>query len=457
MTCLAYLTYRAQRSQGMPPGRLQLPVIGETIQYVIDPLAYTARNLAAFKGSFYANVLFQRTVNLEPTAENIKFVQRLTDVNFPETIVTVLGRESLVVTNGPVHKRLRKVTARAFTTAKLDSYLPIFQAVTQRHLCKMAELPQGFELFDHIKLYAFEMAQRVLLGVDMSDAKLREFLQDFNVATSGFASLLPVDLPGFPFRKCMNARRRIGKEYQAVIDQKRAERIRNMEQKCTATVLDMIMGASEERLEDLASDTELQDFCFSAAVGGHDTITATMQNMIHLLDGRPALARELRDEIAGVWTEDVVNRDLLKRLHKCRAFVLETLRLVPPLPDAFRLIKADTSVPSGGYALPVGTTVKMGFKAVTDRYAGTDDDIALQSWLDHDGEFVESRINDFTRCSAFGYGARLCVGYKFAIDEAMVFLITLLRNYNFVVIKRTHCKLFPFNYYRVCISLSARV
>merc|ERR1712232_1509774 len=114
-------------------------------------------------------------------------------------------------------------------------------------------------------------------------------------AISGLGCMLPFDIPGFHFRKAMNARRELGVRYQKIIDEKRSN-----PSKVPESMLDYVLvGGSHDGSE--PSDIELQDFCFAMAFAGHDTTLSTMQTMLHYLDANPSVTEQLRQEVSSVW------------------------------------------------------------------------------------------------------------------------------------------------------------
>jgi len=206
----------------------------------------------------------------------------------------------------------------------------------------------------------------------------------------------------------------------------------------------------------VATDVELQDFCITMAFAGHDTTLSTMQTMLHLLDGDSTVFEELRQEVDKAWDgKAAVSRDLLNSLHKCKAFAVESMRLVPPVANVVRKIDHDAVLPTCGSALPAGTTLMVNIKSVMDANLGATEQIRLKNWLDDKDNFIEHSLVDFARLSVFGTGGRMCLGYKFAMDEMLVFLLNLLHTYDFTVVKRSEVK-FPFHFYRVWTTFKHR-
>ena len=68
-------------------------------------------------------------------------------------------------------------------------------------------------------------------------------------------------------------------------------------------------------------------------------------------------------------------------------------------------------------------------------------------YLDAEGRFVDS-TSDATAFEVFGGGARMCIGYKFAKDELLVFLMCFLKGYD-LEIKSSKPKSLPFRSYSI--------
>merc|ERR1719401_44138 len=91
-----------------------------------------------------------------------------------------------------------------------------------------------------------------------------------------------------------------------------------------------------------ASDKELQDFCVAMNFAGHDTTLCTIQTLLHYLGENPDILPQLRAEVESAWDGVApMSRQLFAKLPQCRAFVMETMRMVPPAPFMAR----DLSVP----------------------------------------------------------------------------------------------------------------
>merc|ERR1712176_1077020 len=110
-----------------------------------------------------------------------------------------------------------------------------------------------------------------------------------------------------------------------------------------------------------------------------------MQTMLHHLDNNPSVKQALEEEVASIWDGKApITRALLRKLHKCRAFSLESMRIVPPVNVVSRKLEHDAEVDV--FSLPKGTTVSLGIKSITDHmYYGDSEELRLDRYLDTNG------------------------------------------------------------------------
>jgi len=428
-----------------------LALLGEMVEYMKDPEEFTRSRHEKHGGTFKTNVLLRPVVFLQPTPENIKFIYSNRDLGWADFWKDVVGRTSLAMVNDPLHKRMRSVYGRAFTQAQLDRYLAVFAELTQLHLTRWTQASEPQDMRAGIKVYTFDLAQRIMIGERFSEEKTAQSSQLFDLATAGMGCMLPYHFPGSYWSKTQRARKELVDIYQEIIDRRRVALANSTpEMPC---MLDMVMMDKGQDGGE-PTDKELQDMCFTMIFAGHDTTLATAQNVLHYLKAEPGMEDELRAEVDAAWDGRApVSRGLLQALPKCRAFVVEVLRQTPPVGAVFRLLKQDTVV--DGYEVPAGFTLGLNIKAVNKRGAGDDEgSLKLSRNLDDAGRFVD-RTFEASSFATFGGGSRMCIGYKFAMDELLVFVMTLLRRYTFTAESSFQAQ-FPFPSWKVLASFAPR-
>ncbi|CAE8711829.1 unnamed protein product [Polarella glacialis] len=437
---------RARRARRWPPGSFGWPLIGQTIEYMKDPGAFHISRHAEHGGTFKTSLLFSPTVLISPIEANGKFFFSLKALGWPYWFKLVIGETALPMIEDPMHKRIRTLNGRAFIDAQLDSYLPQLQELTAKHLNLWAAGKRGqgqpCDLYFDIKLYAFDMAQTVILGVDMPVERADRLMRLFTTVTSGLKALIHVEIPGLLWHKVMSCRRQLVGEYQEVINTRR-EQLR-LGSKPTS-MLDIMLTA-----DDVNGDVELQDFCIAMVFAGHDTTLATMQSTLYWLSKQPAVLAELRQEVLEAWDgSSQLTRETLGKVPKVRAFIQEVWRMTPPVVIASRRLEEESVI--DGYVVPKGWKVNYS-AALVGQKAEQPNEFRMGRYLDSSGHFVDQTFEPWN-FGAFGGGSRMCVGYKFARDEMLVFMIQLLRHFSFTVASAQAVK-FPFNYWRVSGTFS---
>lgn len=133
----------------------------------------------------------------------------------------------------------------------------------------------------------------------------------------------------------------------------------------------------------------------------------------------------------------------VEELVYCKAVIWEALRLFPAAVRSTRTLTKDIPL-QGGFTAPAGTRVVIPIfnihrnekffpaaeKFLPDRWAKQSDD---SLWVERndDDHSSSTPVGDRKAMLAFSAGGRNCVGQKFAIQEAVIVLATLLRGLKF--------------------------
>jgi len=420
------------RLRRTPPGSLGLPILGESIEYISHPAKFVEDRKLRYGPIFKTGLLFSPTVCL--TGEHAKLLLKIPSIGWPSHFMALLGKTAMAAINGPRHKFQRAVGFAAFTDEALAAYVPEVEALTRKHLdLWVAKSRMGpFDPHEDIKMYTFEIAEKILIG-QSSGTDLRSMLKTFNTWLDGFEALVDFNLPFTCFGKAMRARSALLEDYQRVIDQKRATG--KLEGK---DMLSLVM--KEGTRGEPMTDEELKDFCINIMFAGHDTTKATIQTLLHYLHEKPAIRDQLEKEISAVWDGKsplTWEQTQSCQAGKCGRFCAEILRVVPPANNLYRLVTEDMELE--GYRIPKGWKVTA---SIPELHQAQDIDMSV----DH------SSLKQLENCT-FGLGNRLCIGYKFAKLELIVWLMCTLRNYQTYVTGSKEI-LFPFRYMNVNVAFS---
>lgn len=137
----------------LPPGRLGLPAIGESIQYLQDPEGFIAKRQQRY-GNIFKTHLFSRPTITLIGADAARFLfandgQRLEMTNTPSFEV-LLGAKSIGVQIGSVHQILRRQLLQAFQPRALENYALTMTEVTHHYLQKWEQI-ETLTWYDELK------------------------------------------------------------------------------------------------------------------------------------------------------------------------------------------------------------------------------------------------------------------------------------------------------------------
>ena len=192
----------------------------------------------------------------------------------------------------------------------------------------------------------------------------------------------------------------------------------------TGDLLSMLMHARDEETGEAMSDRQLRDEVMTIFLAGHETTAIALGWTWYLLSKYPAVAQQLRDELADVLGGRPPSVDDLPRLAYTEQVIKESMRLYPPAWIISRCaIGADRI---GGYAIPPRTIIFTS-PYVTHRLP--------RLWENPEG--FEPRRFDRDRIAAlppfayfpFGGGPRQCIGNTFAMMEMVLVIATLAQRY----------------------------
>merc|ERR1719393_1113909 len=140
-----------------------------------------------------------------------------------------------------------------------------------------------------------------------------------------------------------------------------------------------------------------------------------------MLTTNKGVTEELREEVNKTWDgSSPITWEMVEALEhgKCGTFISEQQRLVPGVSALYRMVTEDTEI--GGYRIPKGWKIMTCPAAEQTALAGNKQTIDLS--IDH------SKLKE-SEYMPFGGGARKCIGYRFAREELVVWLMMLLKRY----------------------------
>ncbi|XP_011565458.3 cytochrome P450 9e2 [Plutella xylostella] len=169
-------------------------------------------------------------------------------------------------------------------------------------------------------------------------------------------------------------------------------------------------------------------------IAGYETSSTVLSFAIHVMATHPELQRRLREHVSEVTDGKEMSYEVLAELHYLEAFLLETLRVYPPVSRIDRVVTKPYTVPGTSINLDPGTVVAIPVYGIH-----MDPDIYPEPTKIRPERFLGDEKND--RPShlylAFGAGPRNCIGLRFAMFSVKLAMVTLLKNYKFSPCSKT--------------------
>ncbi|HRI67812.1 MAG TPA: cytochrome P450 [Polyangium sp.] len=330
-------------------------------------------------------------------------------------------RFGMVMINGNLHRRHRKLLMPAFQKSALDAYATQIVEVTRIMLGRwnVGEI-QSVDVL--CRETALAMAMRCLYGLDVS-AEAHDLGQLASrwveLVTEPSTILLPFDVPGSTFREVLRMGDKVLDRLYILLRRKREM---GGEQK---DAMALVMNARDEEDKPLEDDEIIAEAA-SLFMAGYETMAMSLTWALFLLERHPGVQEAVRSEMDVVLGQRDPEAEDLPRLVLLDRVIKESMRLLTTVPMLFMRVCAD-SANVGGFALPNGANLLVSPLA-------THHDPNLYP---EPRRFLPDRWLDKTPVPyaylPFGAGPRTCIGMLFAERALRIILPMILRRFRFSV------------------------
>ncbi|MEZ4381898.1 MAG: cytochrome P450 [Nannocystaceae bacterium] len=321
----------------------------------------------------------------------------------------LLGRSMLTI-DGADHRRVRGVSAPAFTPSGL-SRARVGELITETVMRQLATWRGRDEIcaVAETKAVALDVIFRVM-GIEVGE--LAEWGHWYSeLILGGITS--PKSLPGSPAWRARRARRWLERRVRTII-----ARVRDSDDR-ESIVGTMVHGRDEDGAG--MSEQELIDNLLILALAGHETTASTLAwSLIHLAR-EPASWDRLVAEATALAEVPTDWSALADRVPYALGVFRESLRLYPPVHVDSR--HAHEALEFCGYAIPENTVVGTSILLLSrDPARYPDPDVwRPERWLS-----LDRKPTAVENCQ-FGGGVHFCLGYHMALLEGTLFLVHAAR------------------------------
>ncbi|KDP46385.1 hypothetical protein JCGZ_10225 [Jatropha curcas] len=344
--------------------------------------------------------------------------EKLFQASYPTAMHGILGKFSLLLVTGDLHKKLRSVVVSFISLSKsAPGFLHCIEDLT---ISMMESWKESKEISFHkeVRQFTLNLMVKNLLSIEPEEPLALEILDNFRTYMKGFISL-PLDFPGSPYTKAVKARARLSSTVKEIIKEREKENVMKSEK---GDFLDVIL--SNRKLK----DEEIVSIVLDILLGGYETTSTLISLIVYFLGHAPAAFQRLKKEHETIrkTKEDgqFLDWEDYQKMEFTQNVISEAMRCGNVVKFVHRKALQDVKykeyvIPSGWKVLPVLT--------------GTHLDSSLHQ---NPFEFDPWRWTDKAtskKVMPFGGGTRLCPGAELAKVEIAFFLHHLVLSYRWKI------------------------
>jgi cytochrome P450 len=315
----------------LPPGKLGLPFLGETLPFLKDPVAFLETRARQHGAVFKTRILGDQVICLVgPEALAFLYDERWFQRGggSPPHFKEVFGELAVVFKDEAAHRRTRRLMRLVFSPEALAGYRETVDRIVARHLARWAAAGEVRGV-DAVGALCFAVADSLFGGAD-PDADDVHHADLFRTFVAGLLAL-PIDLPGTRWHRSMAARDELRAFVGATVDAWRPGQQRH--------VLARMMEARDEGVG--FSPDEVKTECLHFYAATYAPVQAAACNLLMALARFPEVATRAR---AAARAGEAGYLDQVTR---------EVRRFYPTVPSTFfARVKQDCEF--GGFRIPAG-------------------------------------------------------------------------------------------------------
>lgn len=403
------------------PGRRGLPLIGQTLALMRDPIGYLSSGYAEYGEVFWSDAYGVRMVHLlGPDANQLVLQNRQQVFSNAEGWDFFIGRfftRGIMLLDFEEHRWHRQIMQAAFTKKALASYLDGMNPGIARGLAGWRP-DNRFTILDHVKSLTLDLATEVFVGAKLgpeADALNEAFVLTVRAGTA----IVRHPVPGLLWHKGLRARRLLERFFLERLPAKRARPGSDLfSQLCLAE------GEDGQRF----SDADIVNHMIFLLMAAHDTTTITLCSLLYQLARHPEWQERARAESLALGRRDLAFEDL-EKLPAIGLCMKEALRLIAPVPSMPRRTLKDMEFK--GIHIPARSLV-----SITPLFAHhMAEHWDLPERFDP-ARFLEPRLEHKRhpyQYVPFGGGAHMCIGLHFAEMQVKAIVHQLLQRYRWSV------------------------
>ncbi|MGB2247907.1 MAG: cytochrome P450 [Alcanivorax sediminis] len=403
------------------PGNRGLPLIGNTLALMKDPIGMTRKRYDRYGPISWTSAFGLRLVQMiGPDANQFVMLNRgdlFSNHDGWDYFIGKFFHRGIMLLDFDEHKWHRKIMQQAFNRDVLKGYLQRMGPHIEAGLQNWQDIPD-FHVLSAVKQLTLDLATDVFMGYELgpeANAINKAFIDTVRAGTA----LVRANVPGGRWAKGLKGRKVLEDFFRKELPAKRTSK--------DSDLFSVLCHASTEDGHQFSDDDVVNHMIF-LMMAAHDTSTITLSTLFYYLAKHPQWQERLREESLAL-NKTCIEYDDLASLEGIGMAMKEALRLCAPVPSMPRRTVRD--VEFNGYLIPKGSfiTISPYFTHFMEEYWPE------PNKFDPD-RFSEERREDKIHPYAwvpFGGGAHKCIGLHFAEMQVKAILHQVLLNYRWSV------------------------
>ncbi|KAF9494470.1 cytochrome P450 [Pleurotus eryngii] len=396
----------------------------------------------------------------------------------------LIGKKAVFYIEGEEHKRVRNVMNAAFAPVVIRGLPPVFKGIAEKianrwedMLVSGAKLDASgaMDIYPSLHDATLDAVGEGAMGYEFhslenSDSELGASHRNI-IALSGVRSpfhilvdaIVPYISPTLlslalklptPAFKVLQKNKELSKAVSSELIASQQEIVRIGAEGRRDVTYALVKANASSKSGHQMSDEEMAQQIPSLMIAGQDTTGNTLSWAIYRLASSPELQEKIRAEVIEACESSPggdISLNTIEGMVWLNAFLKETLRLHPGLPMSDRIASTDAVIPvsqpittSTGEKItevrvPKGTHVHVATASANRlEYVWGPDahEFKPERWIEPSkwaGNRSASNFGPYANLSTFFGGARVCIGWRFAVTELQILFTELVRRFRFAL------------------------
>jgi len=347
-----------------------------------------------------------------------------------ETLSPLLG-ESIFTTNGNVWRKQRELLNPSFEMVRISHVFDMMNDAAKDMLLRLDTIADGcyHNIDEEMTFVTADIIFRTILSEKLTHEEGRKVIDAFIIFQEMSAKigmqkmfLVPKVFRMFGTEKAYNATGKTIRESLAKIIKPRYEAMENNQTDLNKDILSSLLKVIDEDTNKPFTFKEILDQIAMLFLAGHETTASSMTWTLYLLALYPEYQEEAYQEVMNICGKEEFTASNTKNLKLVTNIFKESLRLYPPVSFFPRISTENTTMRDKNIKEGSAIIVSPWLMQRNERY-----------WKDahmfNPHRFDNPKEIQKNTYFPFGLGRRVCIGEKFAMQEAVLLLASILRNF----------------------------